>query len=54
MRKCIFIADNDEYRHRDDQREGSTWWCDCPCCNDKHYVDPVDRLWRYFEDVHDK
>nr|DAE20936.1 MAG TPA: DNA-directed RNA polymerase [Siphoviridae sp. ctgBD49] len=21
----------------------------CPCCNDKHYVDPVDRLWRYLE-----
>nr|DAE20939.1 MAG TPA: transcriptional repressor [Siphoviridae sp. ctgBD49] len=30
--KCIFIADNNEYRHSNDQREGSTWWCDCPCC----------------------
>lgn len=31
--ECIFIADNNEYRYKDDQREGSMWWrCDCPCC----------------------
>ena len=30
--KCIFIADKNEYRYSEDQREGDAWWCDCPCC----------------------
>lgn len=30
--KCVFIADNNEYRYKGNQREGDVWWCDCPCC----------------------